>query len=126
MPVLTTYPLDLSGVQVSNRITGEIKTITQSADRVFIPTGGPFYTKSLKVFQGTRLLQPVTDYIALELNRDGSLASGKEVCNVLFIKNTATSFRLDYQVIGGVYSDFSNELIGLINATPLDKLNVLT
>lgn len=126
MPVLTTYPLDLSGVQVSNRITGEIKTITQSADRVFIPTGGPFYTKSLKVFQGTRLLQPVTDYIALELNRDGSLASGKEVCNVLFIKNTATSFRLEYQVIGGVYSDFSNELIGLINATPLDKLNVLT
>ena len=126
MAVLKTYPLDLSATLVSNKITGEVRTITKDADRVFIPTGGPFYTKTLKVWAGTTLLQPVKDYVALELNREGTLDSGKEVCNVLLIKHTATSFKIDYQVIGGIYSDYSNELADLINATPIDKLNILT
>lgn len=126
MAVLKTYPLDLTGTLASNKITGEVKTIAKDADRVFIPTGGPFHTKSLKIWSGTTLLQPVKDYVALELNREGTLAAGKEICNVLFIKNTAVSFKLDYQVIGGIYSDYSNELADLINSTPIDKLNVLT
>lgn len=126
MAVLKTYPLDLTGIRASNKITGEVKTIAKDADRVFIPGGGPFYTKSLKIWAGTRLLLPVTDYVALELNREGTIASGKEVCNVIFIKNTATSFKMDYQVIGGEYSDYSNELADLINSTPIDKLKVLT
>ena len=126
MAVLKTYPLDLTGTLVSNKITGEVRTITKDADRVFIPTGGPFHTKSLKVWSGTTLLQPVKDYVALELNREGTIASGKEICNVLFIKHSATSFKIDYQVIGGIYSDYSNELADLINSTPIDKLNILT
>lgn len=126
MAVLKTYPLDLSAIAISNKITGEVKQIVRDADRVFIPTAGPFYTKSLKVWAGTKLLQPITDYVALEMNREGTLASGKEVCNVLFIKNAGTSFKLDYQVIGGNFSDTSNELIDLINATPIDKLKILT
>lgn len=126
MAVLKTYPLDLTGTLASNKITGEVRTITKDADRVFIPTGGPFHTKSLKIWSGTTLLQPVKDYVALELNREGTLAAGKEICNVLFIKNTATSFKMDYQVIGGIYSDYSNELADLINSTPIDKLKVLT
>ena len=126
MAVLMTYPLDLTASLTSNKITGEVRTIVKDADRVFIPTGGPFYTKSLKIFAGTTLLQPVKDYVALELNRDGTLTSGKEVCNVLLLKNVNTSFKLDYQVIGGEYSDYSNELADLINATPISKLNILT
>lgn len=126
MATLPVYPLDLTGAAASNKIAGEIKTITRDSDRVFIPTGGPFYTKSLRVYSGNTLLQPIRDYKALELNRDGTVDSGKEVCNVLLITNAATSFRLEYQVIGGGYSDLSNELIGLINSTPINKLRVLT
>lgn len=126
MATLKTYALDLTGAKASNKIAGEVKTISKDADRVFIPTGGPFYTKSLKVWSGSTLLKPLVDYVALELNREGTVDSGKEVCNVLYIKNAAKSFKLDYQVIGGQYADLTNELTTLINATPIDKLNVLT
>ena len=126
MATLKTYALDLTGAKASNKIAGEVKTISKDADRVFIPTGGPFYTKTLKVWSGTTLLKPLVDYVALELNREGTVDSGKEVCNVLYIKNAANSFKLDYQVIGGQYADLTNELTALINATPIDKLNVLT
>ena len=126
MATLKTYALDLTGAKASNKIAGEDKTISKDADRVFIPTGGPFYTKSLKVWSGTTLLKPLVDYVALELNREGTVDSGKEVCNVLYIKNAAKSFKLDYQVIGGQYADLTNELTALLNATPIDKLNVLT
>lgn len=126
MATLKTYALDLTGAKASNKIAGEVKTISKDADRVFIPTGGPFYTKSLKVWSGTTLLKPLVDYVALELNREGTVDSGKEVCNVLYIKNAAKSFKLDYQVIGGQYADLTNELTALLNATPIDKLNVLT
>ena len=126
MATLKTYALDLTGAKASNKIAGEVKTISKDADRVFIPTGGPFYTKSLKVWSGTTLLKPLVDYVALELNREGTVDSGKEVCNVLYIKNAAENFKLDYQVIGGQYADLTNELTALLNATPIDKLNVLT
>lgn len=126
MATLPVYPLDLTGTAASNKISGETKTITRDSDRVFIPTGGPYYTKSLRVWAGNTLLQPIRDYKALELNRDGTVESGKEVCNVLLITNPALSFRLEYQVIGGQYADLTNELADLINATPINKLRVLT
>ena len=126
MSTLPLYPLDLTATALSNKITGEIKNTPTEASRVFIPTAGPFYTKSLKVYAGNTLLAPVRDYKALELNRDGTIASGKEVCNVLLITHQATSFRLEYQVIGGEYSDLTNELSILINDTPINKLKILT
>ena len=89
MSTLKTYALDLTGAKASNKIAGEVKTISKDADRVFIPTGGPFYTKTLKVWSGTTLLKPLVDYVALELNREGTVDSGKEVCNVLYIKQPA-------------------------------------
>ena len=125
MPINTVYPLDLSGTAIDNRIVGETKHIAVDPDRVFIPTGGPFYTKSLRVKRNGVLLTPFTDYKCLELNVDGTLASGKEVCNVILISAAGTDFTIDYQVIGGEYSDLSNELANLIANTPLNQLGVL-
>ena len=125
MPINTVYPLDLSGTAIDNRIVGEAKHIAVDPDRVFIPTGGPFYTKSLRVKRSGVLLTPFTDYKCLELNVDGTLASGKEVCNVILISAAGTDFTIDYQVIGGEYSDLSNELASLIANTPLNQLGVL-
>ena len=125
MPINTVYPLDLSGTAIDNRIVGEAKHIAVDPDRVFIPTGGPFYTKSLRVKRSGVLLTPFTDYKCLELNVDGTLASGKEVCNVILISAAGTDFTIDYQVIGGEYSDLSNELANLIANTPLNQLGVL-
>lgn len=125
MPINTVYPLDLSGTAIDNRIVGEAKHIAVDPDRVFIPTGGPFYTKSLRVKRSGVLLSPFTDYKCLELNVDGTLASGKEVCNVILISAAGADFTIDYQVIGGEYSDLSNELASLIANTPLNQLGVL-
>jgi hypothetical protein len=125
MSNLQTYPLDLSASAVSNKITDEPISIASDADRVFIPTGGPFFTSTLKVYVGDKLLTPIVDYRALDFNRDATLASRKEVCNAICITNPAASFKLTYQVIGGDYADLRTELIELINDTTFDQLKVL-
>ena len=41
MAALKTFPIDLLGTAPSNKISGEVRTITRNEDRIFIPTGGP-------------------------------------------------------------------------------------
>ena len=52
MSKLKVFPVDLLGTAPSNKVVGEVRTIQRNEDRIFIPTGGPFYSKSLKVWSG--------------------------------------------------------------------------
>ena len=110
MPSFSGYPLDLSGVASSNLITNETVTFTQESDRVFIPAAGNFYADGLVVRDAAtnRILAPVVEYKALNLNSDASMASGLEVDTVLYVFNPAVNgVILQYQCVGGIYSDAS-------------------
>lgn len=122
MSKLKTFPVDLLGTAPSNKVSGEVRIIEKNEDRIFIPTGGPFYTKSLKVWAGATLLQVGKDYVAKELNRNATIDSGKEVCNAIQILNKGSHFLLEYQVIGGDYSELGEELADFIKGTPLNDL----
>lgn len=125
MGKLKTFPVDLLGTAPSNKISGEVRKIVVNGDRIFIPTGGPFFTKSLKVWAGTTLLTVKKDYQAMDLNRDATIDSGKEVCNAIQLKHSATTFTLEYQVIGGEYTDMAEELASFIKGTPINDLTKL-
>lgn len=125
MAALKTFPLDLLGTAPSNKISGEVRTIRTNEDRIFIPTGGPFFTSSLKIWAGSTLLTNRQDYDAKELNRDATLASGKEVCNAIQIKHPGTTFTLEYRVIGGEYTELAYEISNFIKGTPINDLTKL-
>ena len=108
MPVPSiTYPLDLTGNAVTNRIIDEVYQITP-ATRAFVPVGGPFYTSNLIVRSVSTGLQlfPNVDYKALHFYRPAAQASGKEVCAVIFILDPSiyNEVSITYSVVGGEYS----------------------
>lgn len=124
----TTYPLDLTGNAGTNLITNELHTFNIAADRIFPLTAGPFYTIGLEVYHGVtnQLLQPVTQYKALHLHRDASLASGKEVCAVIIVEDaTIPSVRVKYHCIGGLYSNEASLIQDLIDNNPIANDDVV-
>ena len=122
MSKLKTFPVDLLGTAPSNKVSGEVRVIERNEDRIFIPTGGPFYTKSLKIWAGAKELVAGVDFRGKELNRNATIDSGKEVCNAIQIYNKATTFVFEYQVIGGDYTELGEELADFIKGTPLGDL----
>lgn len=105
MPI---YDLDLSGVNPSNRITNENHTFATPESRIFTPDGSPFFTDGLQIRRQPEntLLQPYTHYKALWLEKDATMATGKDVCAVIWITDpTVNEVNLTYQAIGGPYTN---------------------
>lgn len=124
----TTYPLDLTGASPTNLITNEVHTFATANDRIFPLAAGPFFTIGLKLYHGTtnELLAPVTQYKALHLHRAGSLVSGKEVCAIIIVEDaTVPAVRIEYQCIGGIYSNEATLLHDLIANNPLPDGSVI-
>lgn len=100
------FPLDLTGTDSRNLITNDNYTFATAADKVFIPAGGPFYTRTLVVRSGTTILKPNVDYKCLHLLRDATVASGLDVSAIIMItKDSVNAVTLSYQVIGGEYAN---------------------
>jgi len=121
------YPLDLTGVAPSNLITNEFHAFNTAADRIFVPSGGPFYTVGMAIRHGVTnvLLQPNSQYKLLHLHKDGSLLSRKEVCAVVYITDSSVpSVNLEYHLLGGVYADTSDNIRELVLANPVADSNV--
>lgn len=106
--VVPNYPLDLTSTDPRNRITNERHTFVTDTDRIFVPSAGPFYVSSFVIRDATTgaFLKPTIDYKLLHPDIDAIHESGLHVCCVVFVLNTAiSSVSIDYQVIGGQYSD---------------------
>jgi len=115
------YPLDLTGTALTNRIPSEVHTFTLASDRSFVPDGGPFYTMGLVVRHGVTndILVPSLHYDALHMLEEAGLESQKEVCCIIHVKDdTVPSVSLDYQVIGGAYSETSTAIRQLLLDNP--------
>lgn len=122
MPMIfPTYPLDLTGTASSNYIVNEVRTFTVPGDRIFVPTGGPFYLQNFEIRNAANnaLLMPNVDYKALHLHVEGTKASGRTVCSVIKIENTTlSSVVLNYHVIGGIFGETPEIVHAILENNP--------
>lgn len=131
---LIRYPLDPTGTNPDNSVSGEVKNLSTAQIRAVAPIYGPFFTESLVVYDhGTnRLLVRGTDYKIVELLQEATLRFGKEIAQMLLIINPAVTdqVRLTYQVLGGLYQNNAESLVNMYEAVmsdarPVDWINVL-
>lgn len=117
------YPLDLTAAAPSNHVTGEVHVITSEQSRFFVPVAGPFFTQTLILRNNftNEILLPNNDFKILHHHHQASETSGKNVCAIIYITNQLIpSVNLEYQCVGGAYSDTSDIIRQLILDHPLD------
>jgi hypothetical protein len=118
------YPLDKTGLSPDNKILGEQHTLINRQVRVFAPIYGAFFTESVvvrDVATGLALTRG-SQYVPGELYVFPTGAYGKEICSVILIKDLAVSANvtIDYQVLGGPYSDQSTAIVAMLETLDLD------
>lgn len=122
------YPLDLTGINPTNLVTGDPKTLPAGVNRAIVPSYGPFYSESLVVRDAIsgQVLTPNVHYVASQLVQTPTLKSGKEVMSVVVVidAGVADDVELDYQVVGGDYSASVEALQTMINNLDLDNRTV--
>jgi hypothetical protein len=123
MPLIPVqYPLDLEGNTARNAIIGEVHLLSNVTQQVFVPSGGPFFGRTMQVVNnsdGHPLVLNV-DYELLYTCRNASLACGNEILGVVYITNPlVTSVSITYQVIGGQYSRMVDVLANVIASVPV-------
>lgn len=119
------YPEDLTGVSPRNKVTNEVRTFTSHEQRIFIPSGGPFFTENLQItdFTSGRVLEPITQYSCLHLHNEGTLDSGKQVCCIIIVKDTSISkVKITYQAIGGKYGEVVTTIRQMMDSIDWDKV----
>lgn len=122
------YPLDLTGLANSNRISGELKTIGVSQYRAFALNYGPFFTESLIIVdrdKNLRLTRGV-DYECIYSYTDLIKRSGgKEITGVIIITNkkVSTNLEITYNIVGGPYSANVYAIDKAIKDLDLDNRN---
>lgn len=128
------YPLDPTGVNPDNFVSGEIKVLALTQIRAAAPAYGPFYTESIAVYDNgdSRLLVRGIDYKIVDLLQSATLRFGKEIAQVILIINPAVGpeVRLNYQTLGGEYQSSAESLIDLYDSfladgRPVDWSEVL-
>lgn len=117
------FPLDLTGENPRNLVVNDTRTIAGNDDSVFVPDGGPFFTRTLVIQSGSKTLIPNVDYKCLHLLKDASVESGLDVSAVVMITNDSISnITMNYQVIGGQYGETVPVIRQLLeNADNLEK-----
>lgn len=119
------YALDLLATNPANFITTNFTRDTVDGPWFFVMPGGVFYTKDLSVtnvFTG-KLMTPMTQYVALELNKDATMASNKETCTIILIKDASVNeVSIKRRVVGGVYSTIGSDLESIITEDDLTAL----
>ena len=116
LPIMR-FELDPTGTNPDNLIVNEPHSLVNRPIRAIAPTYGPFFTDSLKVYDGgsQQLLVRGTHYQTAELLQDATVQYGKEICSVILIidANVATVVNIDYQVLGGYFTNDSTAIANL-------------
>lgn len=122
-----TYPLDLTGTNPINLVKGEVHQVPVKKVRAIAPIYGPFFADSMQVIDNAtgRLLTLGRDFFITELYVIPTQQSGKDVCSIVMVTDTLASdnLGLNYQVLGGKYSDSDSSLADLLNSIDFDHRN---
>lgn len=112
------YPLDRTGVAVSNLVQGEERQVEKQYNRAFAPYGGPFYGDGVVVTDKAtgKPLTLGTDYQLIYPYTEAIQNLGKPVYQLINLVNKAyDNVILKYQVVGGPYSYSIDSIVKLIN-----------
>lgn len=127
MGALTFLPLDLSGTQLSNRITNEpvsLIALPNRTDRVIMLRHGGFYTEQLTIFRpdGSTLKRGV-DWIPTYLYQGLTELTTQEVYGMIVIKNplVPAALKVSYRAVGGLFGVPVDELKAIMLATQDDQ-----
>lgn len=119
------YPLDLTGVSPDNFVSQEPHTLPNLSKRAFVTRYGPFFTESLKVYDGVtgELLKKKDQYIVAQLVESATVRTGKEICSIIIVTDPAvnSTVNIDYQVLGGPFSLSVDALISMLETLNLDE-----
>lgn len=105
---MVAYTLDLTGLSQANRVLNEIRDVSKEGHRIFVPEAGAFYTRGFEIRNSSngQLLQPGTQYILLNMDREATIQSGQNVCAVVYVRDmSVTSVTMTYQCVGGMYQN---------------------
>lgn len=115
-PVLTKYPVDLTGRNSNNLVSGEEQLLLRYSGvtyRVVVLDHGGFYTQGMAVYdKDFNELVPNVDYICTYAYADASKRVGMEIMGAVVILNQAllTNVYISAQMVGGDYAFSLTEL----------------
>lgn len=129
MPIpIYTYPLDPTGINANNLVQGEVHTLSARPIRILAPNYGAFFTESIVVRDHitNAILVKGTQYECVQLHQIASLKFGKDICTLILIKDpdVNASVRINYQAVGGEYSDNSANIIAMYEAVANDNRTI--
>lgn len=115
------YPFDQTGVAITNKITGEIQTVSLNAAADFnwiIPLSAPYFRSTMVIVDNStgRTLQEGIDYICTHKFIDATTSIGIAVYgSITFLNlNFAGVVALSYQTIGGAWVVPENQLAAML------------
>lgn len=114
-------PFDPTAMTLHNLIIHEHRPLGDLGQPIFVPSHGPFYSESLAVYSGARLLVRGKDYRTLVHHPRATEKTGKEVsvC-VMVINKSLTEIDITYQAVGGEFQHLF-EIIKLIKESNGDQ-----
>jgi len=124
MPYLPlTLDLDITGLNVNNKIINEPHTLSGNKYRSIASNYGPFFAESLIVTNGVNTLVRGTDYQIVELHQEATSLYGKEISTVILIINLAVtnSVNITYQALGGLYAFNDKAVADMYNTVIQDN-----
>lgn len=109
-------PFDPTANSPLNLIIGEKRNLAEDAERVFIPSHGPYYTSSLLVTNGGTPLVRGIDYECVLFHREASVKTAKEVgVAIKIIRTGLVEINIDYQAVGGEFQDLTGVIRELMD-----------
>ena len=129
MPIpIFTYPYDPTGLDPNNRVQGEVHSLSARPIRVLAPQHGAYYTESVAVYDNitNTLLTKGSQYECVQLLQEASVKIGKDICTLILIKdsNVNSEVRINYQVVGGNYSNNISNIVSMYEAVANDNRTV--
>jgi hypothetical protein len=123
-PSVIRYPLDPTGTNRNNLVQGEVHQMVRRKVRVIAATYGAFYADSVQIVDTAtgKALVRGTQFVASEMYNEPTARFGKEVCAILLITDTNVSdeVSIQYQAVGGPYSNSVKAIEQLIAALNID------
>lgn len=108
MPIIVTYPVDLTGVNPNNLVIGEEVNLAVLSTLLVVPAHGTFFEAGLIVrdFYTQQPLVKHVDYVVAQLDPTATTRSGGKACyQLIIVKNESINkITLQYQCVGGEYS----------------------
>ena len=126
-PLNIKYLYDPTGVSKDNYVSNERHTLPPINNRMIVPRNGAFYSASMVVRSGDRLLVKDKDYEFAALYQRATHKSGQQVNVMIHVKNLDITgdIYLSYQVVGGEFVGIFEAIQEYVNVLLIDPRKTL-